>query len=281
MFTTANNPYLLNIIPTFNVADPSGGASNNATSNAVVALETMIDTTNYIIRADAILPYNSDTVTIGSNTSIVGSFTVNGYTVGPSIDGSTIITGNSYIISTGNTAFSIVSTTTTSEPAISFITGGSTAFQIDSLGRALYDGDGVTSNVNRFWISSSILSADRAAVGFGPQSTMSTVFDVYKGDAYFDRNLNVNSNISCRTLVQFSDERLKRDIGPISGALSTLCELKGVHYTMDGRKQLGFIAQDIQRILPDAVYEIEGMLAVDYTRVIPLLVEAVKELARH
>jgi len=280
MFTTANNPYLLNIIPTFNVADPSGGASNNATSNAVVALETMIDTTNYIVRTNTILPYNSDTVTIGCNTSIDGNFTVNGYTVGPSIDGSTIITGNSYIISTGNTAFSIVSTTTTSEPAISFITGGSTAFQIDSLGRALYDGDGVTSNVNRFWISSSILSADRAAVGFGPQSTMSTVFDVYKGDAYFDRNLNVNSNISCRTLVQFSDERLKRDIGPISGALSTLCMLNGVHYTMDGRNQLGFIAQDVQRILPDAVYTIEGTLAVDYTRVIPLLVEAVKELAR-
>jgi len=280
MFTTANNPFLVNIIPTFNVADPSGGASNNATSNAVVALETMIDTTNYIVRADTILPYSGDTVTIGSNTSIVGSLTVNGYTVGPSIYGSTIITGNSYTISTGNTAFSIVSTTTTSEPAISFITGGSTAFQIDSLGRALYDGDGVTSNVNRFWISSSILSADRAAVGFGSRSTMSTVFDVYKGDAYFDRNLNVNSNISCRTLVQFSDERLKRDIGPISGALSTLCELKGVHYTMDGRNQLGFIAQDVQRILPDAVYEIEGTLAVDYTRVIPLLVEAVKELAR-
>jgi len=279
MFTTANSPYLLNIIPTFNIADPSGGASNTVTSNAVVALETMIDTTNYIVKTDTILPFSGDTVTIGSNTSILGTFSVNGYEVGPSITGSTIVTGTSYTISTGTTAFSIVSTSTTTAPAISFITGGSTAFQLDSLGRALYTGDGVSSNVNRFWISSSILSADRAAIGFGSQSTMSSMFDVYKGNAYFDQSIHVNSNVVCRALVQFSDIRLKESITPIQGALSTVCQLQGVHYTMGGTPQIGCIAQQVQRVLPDVVHTLEsGIMAIDYTRIVPVLIEAIKEL---
>jgi hypothetical protein len=283
MFTTANNPYLLNLVPTFDVANPSGGGTDTTVDESLAALQTIVNTSNHTISVDTIQPYTAGGgITMEGVVDIVGELTVNGYNLGPTVSGCNVLIGTSYIISTGTTVLSLVSTSTAAgdAPAISFITAGSTAFQIDSLGRALYQGDGVTSNVNRCWISSSILSADRAAVGFGSRSTMSTLFDVYKGDAYFDRNLNVNSNISCRTLVQFSDERLKRDIEPISGALSTLCMLKGVHYTMDGRKQLGFIAQDVQRILPDAVYEIEGTLAVDYTRVIPLLVEAVKELAR-
>jgi hypothetical protein len=46
------------------------------------------------------------------------------------------------------------------------------------------------------------------------------------------------------------------------------------------RPQLGLIAQDVQKVLPDIVaVEGEGLLGVNYQQVIPVLIEAVKELA--
>ena len=105
------------------------------------------------------------------------------------------------------------------------------------------------------------------------------LFDLWNGDAYFDKNVHCASNMYCRQLFQFSDERLKSGIRPLTGALSTVCELRGVHYTMSGEPQVGFIAQEVQRVVPEAVTRADSnTLAVDYSRIVPLLVEAVKEL---
>lgn len=84
-------------------------------------------------------------------------------------------------------------------------------------------------------------------------------------------------------ITAFSDARLKDNITKIPDALNKLNQLKGVTYT---RKDLatdtqyaGLIAQDVQKVLPEAVLETEGdNLAVDYNGVIGLLVEAIKEL---
>ena len=46
-----------------------------------------------------------------------------------------------------------------------------------------------------------------------------------------------------------------------------------------GRKQTGLIAQELQKVLPEAVIETsDGTLAVAYGNVVGLLVEAIKEL---
>jgi hypothetical protein len=45
------------------------------------------------------------------------------------------------------------------------------------------------------------------------------------------------------------------------------------------KKHYGLIAQDLQKLYPDLVYEeASGYLAVDYTGLIPLLIQSVKEL---
>ena len=42
--------------------------------------------------------------------------------------------------------------------------------------------------------------------------------------------------------------------------------------------QIGLLAQDVQKVVPTAVQEMgDGYLAVDYARLVPLLIEAVKE----
>ena len=84
-----------------------------------------------------------------------------------------------------------------------------------------------------------------------------------------------------------SDEKLKENIEIIPNALDKVSQLKGVtfDYKKDGKRSTGLIAQDLQKVLPEVVYETkdivndnESYLAVNYENTVGLLVEAIKEL---
>jgi hypothetical protein len=80
-----------------------------------------------------------------------------------------------------------------------------------------------------------------------------------------------------------SDERLKTDLNPITDAINKVLQLRSVtgrFKTDDESVRRSFlIAQDVQSVLPEAVTEDKetGMLGVQYTEVIPLLVASIKE----
>ena len=78
-----------------------------------------------------------------------------------------------------------------------------------------------------------------------------------------------------------SDERLKDNIEPIENALSDVCKLEGVSFNWKdtGTKATGFIAQQVEPILPDLVNtsEDDGIKSVNYIGLIGHLVEAIKE----
>ena len=83
-----------------------------------------------------------------------------------------------------------------------------------------------------------------------------------------------------------SDRRLKDDINPIADALAKVNRLSGNTYIWNeksnrcGNDDVGVIAQEVQEVLPEAVVEREnGYLAVDYQKLVPLLVEAIKDLS--
>lgn len=87
-----------------------------------------------------------------------------------------------------------------------------------------------------------------------------------------------------------SDSRLKKNITPIVSALDKVDSITGVEFDWNAREaglnykhleghDVGVIAQSLQEILPEAVKTREdGYLAVDYSRVVPLLIQAIKEL---
>lgn len=82
------------------------------------------------------------------------------------------------------------------------------------------------------------------------------------------------------TVIQGSDERLKEDIAPIDNALSRINHIDGVFfkYKDSGDKSVGFVAQQIQKILPEVVSEDNnGYLGVNYSGVTAVLVEAIRE----
>ena len=81
----------------------------------------------------------------------------------------------------------------------------------------------------------------------------------------------------------YSSKRYKENIQPIPRSLSLLNNLTGVTYNWKdtGKKDVGFIAEDVGAYIPEVVsYEENGVDAtgMDYSRLTSVLVEAVKEL---
>ena len=95
-----------------------------------------------------------------------------------------------------------------------------------------------------------------------------------------------------------SDERIKENIVPVNNALDKIKKINGVKYNIKesffknipdstirnkeirkSKKQVGFVAQDLQKVFPELVHDIDnsGHYTVRYTGLIPVLVEAIKE----
>ena len=80
----------------------------------------------------------------------------------------------------------------------------------------------------------------------------------------------------------FSDERLKSNIETIQGGLDKVEQLRGVTYIRDERDNIGVIAQEVEKVLPEIVLTADdemGTKSVDYSRITAVLIEAVKELS--
>ena len=101
----------------------------------------------------------------------------------------------------------------------------------------------------------------------------------------------------------YSDERLKEDIVEIENALEKVMSLRGVTYKPNSlaeslgykkQNEVGVIAQDVEKVLPEAVkpapFDImlfenteisksgQNYKTVQYEKLVPLLIEAIKEL---
>jgi len=110
------------------------------------------------------------------------------------------------------------------------------------------------------------------------------------GLTYSGGNLTCGGNMYASDFIIPSDARLKNVVGKIDSPLESLKSLNGVKYywndeakemgITDESLQVGLLAQEIEKILPEAVNDINGKLNVAYDRIIPLLVEAIKELSR-
>ncbi len=106
-------------------------------------------------------------------------------------------------------------------------------------------------------------------------------------------------NIAALNLGNISDVNLKKNIRPLSGALDAIQRLRGVRFNWrDGSSQrqhsstrrqqdsshrqqdeLGVIAQEVAEVLPEAITSVRGYAAVCVNSLIPVLIEAVKELS--
>ena len=80
-----------------------------------------------------------------------------------------------------------------------------------------------------------------------------------------------------------SDIRLKNVVGTVTNALSTVNKLSAIRYTWkderDDKEHIGFSAQDVLELVPEAVHGSEETeYGISYGKLVPVLVEAIKEL---
>ncbi len=171
-----------------------------------------------------------------------------------------------FMSETGSTRLRIAG----SESMNTIATSGGTPLKISTTGgnSIMFQTNGV--NLMTFGISN---------VGIGTDSP-STKLDV--AGTVSASALQVNGDISYTGgLYDVSDRRLKTQIDPLAGSLEKLLHINGVYYYLKANmklgRQVGVIAQEVESVLPEAVQtQSSGTKMVDYTRLVPLLIEAVK-----
>ena len=105
------------------------------------------------------------------------------------------------------------------------------------------------------------------------------------GDLYWNNGIALmylsatGSLTATGNITAYSDARLKTDLTRIEGALDKIEKLAGYTFTRtdSGERQTGLLAQDVQKVLPEAVVEGE-YLSVAYGSMLGLVVEAINEL---
>ncbi len=123
--------------------------------------------------------------------------------------------------------------------------------------------------------------------------------DWQTGNGYFSGNLGVGTttpsvkldvagDIKATGMITPSDISFKKNILPLENSLQKILALDGFTYNwradeftdkgFDNSQQIGFIAQDVEKVLPQLVHTgTDGYKGVDYTKLIPVMVEAIKE----
>ncbi|OGY60449.1 MAG: hypothetical protein A3G58_01130 [Candidatus Colwellbacteria bacterium RIFCSPLOWO2_12_FULL_46_17] len=104
------------------------------------------------------------------------------------------------------------------------------------------------------------------------------------GRVYVTSNAEIIGTVTAAAYYYSSDVSLKESIKPLLGALEKLLKLDGVEYVWKntGEKDVGLIAQEVEKIFPDFVHTNEetGLKSVDYAKLTVPLIEAVKEQQR-
>ena len=121
------------------------------------------------------------------------------------------------------------------------------------------------------------------------------------GDIKIDGNINTTSNINCdgniisigsistkehieakKGVRNISDSRVKYDLKKIENAVDKLKSLSGYTFKrkdLNGINDTGLLAQDVRSVLPEVVNENdEGILSIEYSKMMGLIIEAIKEL---
>ncbi len=186
---------------------------------------------------------------------------------------------------------------------------------VDSQGRLTYAANstlpsiitstsvGSASQVSRFTVAANgmITSANSVAISIDGSAISSGTISANRMQYLMDQNvstanavtfsaLTVNGEITANgdiTAFYSSDSRLKINLEPIENALEKVLTLDAVTFNWNdlatdkdlNAREAGVIAQQVQNILPEVVTQRDnGYLAVRYEKLVPLLIQAIKEL---
>ena len=180
---------------------------------------------------------------------------------------------------------------------------GRTAFQIGTAGQMNYgsgisNGGSMAYGNNGYWNGSAdkaITTGYSQIVALNDNGTGRVIILTTSGTSSAGASISYTAgpyvSAGNNSWTNSSDERLKNITGLITNGLESVNTLRAARYTwkddLTNKPKVGLIAQDVQKVLPEAVetftkYNSEDTteyLGVTYTEVIPLLVAAIQELS--
>ena len=140
-----------------------------------------------------------------------------------------------------------------------------------------------------FVIKSAINNKDILFKGVDASSTITALqLDMSEaGNALFNANISGSQIEASGDVIAFgsSDERLKDNISYIHRPIDKINKIGGYKFTWNDKqdaylgKDIGVLAQEIEAVLPEIVTTRgSGYKAVKYEKIVPLLIEGIKEL---
>jgi len=162
--------------------------------------------------------------------------------------------------------------------------GDSSGYNLANGNNNVFLGHGAGKNENgsnRLYIANS--SYGRPLI-FGEFDSSRVVVNGVKSDNISKATFFVNGSAGgTNAWLSTSDARLKKNIVPIPNAIDKVMQLQGVNFEwIDASnkvpgKHMGFVAQDVQKIVPEVINSSGNYLSMEYAPITALLVEALKE----
>jgi hypothetical protein len=227
------------------------------------------------------------------NTAIIGSvgITFNGTSGTTILQASAIASGTLTLPAATDTLTGKATTDTLTNKTIAAgsntITGltnsnlsGSAGISNANLANATISGVALGSNLNTLTFTDYLISGANYD-GSAARTVSVAGTSVNTGNTLVARDVSGDFTAGSITATQYtstSDISLKKNVSTIENALKKVLSLRGVEYDRieSGEHQIGVIAQEVEKIIPEVVYGDE-IKSVAYANIVALLIEAIKE----
>jgi len=275
--------FLLNIVDLNNtITNSSGLNTTSGLQTAVNQLQQMVDYNKKQINVNFISNYDTSPIQVLSplNLSNVSLFQNGNLFVGGSSASGGVTT-----ISSGSTAIILNNTSSPTTIAMNFYAANSTIMTLNQQGTLSlpYGARPYTylecmdlSGTSQWNYVSNLTMGGAASLNVLGNNSFS-----FQQNSVENASLDVNGNMTAQNFFSVSDQRYKKNISTLTNAGDMLKQIRGVRFDWqkDGSHDIGVIAQEVYKVMPEAIVSTNNnMLTVAYTKIIPLLIETIKDL---
>lgn len=281
----ANSNYVINI-------QDIGGSSNASGLNTLSALQTsvnniqqMVDYTRKQINVNIISNFDTSPIQVVAPMNLSN---VSLFQDGTLFSGTgAITTGGTTILSSGTTALILSNASTSTSNVFTFTAGPgySTIMTLDQYGTLSLP---YGASPNKYLECMDNIGTTQWNYVSNVTQGNSALFRVladnsfsFQENAYEIASLDSNGNMTAQNFFSVSDKRYKDNISTLTNAGEMLKQIRGVSFNWkrDGTHDIGVIAQEVYNVVPEAIVSTNNnMLTVAYNKIIPLLIETIKDL---